>query len=79
MAIRVNHYYSNEWCNDNHSRTQDELQEIAKQIRENCKVAEIGENGFSNYTIYTNENLGLKYWIKDRFGHIDEIDEARYY
>lgn len=83
-SARMNHYYSDEWCKDNHARTQDELQSIAKQIREHCEVEEIiktrGQNDDSHIcTTYTNEALGLKYWIKDTFGHISEITEARYF
>lgn len=79
MTARMNHYYSNEWCNDSRARSQEELQNIAKQIRQNCKVEEIEDNTWGVCTIYTNEALGLKYWVKDQFGHISEIDEARYY
>lgn len=83
-SVRMNHYYSNEWCRDEHARTQEQLQEIARQIRENCKVEEIAQTACCNEagnvcTIYTNKNLGLKYWVKDTFGHISEIDEAREY
>lgn len=78
-SAKMEHFYSDEWCKDDHARTQDELQSIAKQIRENCETAEITFNGNSTCTVYRNEALGLKYWIKDNFGHISEIDEARYY
>lgn len=78
-AVKMNHYYSNEWCRDQHARTQEELQKIAKQIRENCECSEIKDMGDYTCTIYVNENLGLKYWIHDDFGHISTIDEAREY
>ena len=79
---RMNHYYSNEWCMDNRARTQEELQAIAREIRENCKVQNVspvlGQDDESYIcTIYANENLGIRFWVKDRFGHISEIDEAR--
>ena len=79
MTTRMNHYYSNEWCYSEYARTQEQLQEIAGKIRKSCKVTEIVDNGFDICTIYENENLGLKFWVKDNFGHIDEIDEAREY
>lgn len=77
MAAKLNHFYSNEFCKDEHARTQEELQAIAKAIRENCKCSECNDYGDYVCTIYFNENLGIKYWIKDTFGHISEIDEAR--
>lgn len=77
--MKLNHWYSDEWCNDEHARTQDELQEIAWKIRNGCKTKEIYDFGDYVCTIYENDNLGLKYWIKDTFGHISEIDEARKY
>ena len=76
MAV-MNHFYSNEWCRDHHARTQEELQQIARQIRTNCTCKETKNMGDYNCTIYINENLGLRYWIKDSFGHISEIDEER--
>lgn len=79
MSARMNHWYSDEWCRDEKATTQDKLQNIAKAIRANSKVAEIanaGENG-RTCTIYENEALGLKYWVHDTFGHISTIDEAR--
>ena len=76
---KMNNYYSDEWCRDNHARSQAELQEIARQIRLGCDVKEISEMDGYVCTIYTNENLGLRYWVKDTFGHISEINEAREY
>ena len=78
-CVRMNHYYSDEWCKDKFARSQEELQKIAKAIRENCEVESIED--FQRYvcTIYVNNNIGVKYWIKDTFGHISEIDEARSY
>ena len=78
-AMRLNHYYSDEWCKNDHARNQEQLQEIAGKIRINCKVINIVDNGNSICTIYENANLGLKFWVKDEFGHISEIDEGRYY
>lgn len=78
-AIRMDHWYSNEWCRDEHGRTQEQLQEIAGKIRRNCKVENIVDNGHSICTIYVNDNLGIRYWVKDSFGTISEIDEARQY
>lgn len=77
--MKINHYYSNEWCKDEHARTQEELQEIAKQIRSNCKCESIENMDGYVCTIYKNDNLGLKFWIKDTFGKISEIDEGRAY
>ena len=79
MSAKMTHYYSDEWCTDNHKRSQDELQKIAAQIRKGCKVDEICEMGSYFCTIYQNENLGLRYWVKDTFGWISEIDEERAY
>lgn len=79
MSYRMDHWYSDEWCRDHHARTQEQLQEIAGKIRKSCKVTEIVDNGFNICTVYENKNLGVKYWIKDSFGHISEIDEARAY
>lgn len=77
--MKVKHYYSDEWCTNDSARTQEELQNIAKQIRANCTVKEISDMGDYFCTIYENENLGLKYWIHDSFGHISEITEGRLY
>lgn len=77
MGMLMNHWYSDEWCKDNHARNQEQLQEIASKIRIGCKVNEIKDCGYYVCTIYKNESLGLKYWVKDTFGHISEIDEAR--
>ena len=79
MMSVMRHWYSNEWCKDDKARTQEQLQEIAIKIRRSCKLKEckpVSEN-FDTCTIYENEALGLRYWIKDNFGHIEEIDEAR--
>lgn len=81
MSSYMNHWYSNEWCHDEHECSQDELQAIAKMIRQGCKVKKI-ERGMCAYTpfvctIYENKNLGLTYWVKDSFGTISEIDEER--
>lgn len=82
-SSHMRHFYSDEWCKDEKARTQEQLQEIARRIRESCDVSEItyfGEgSSFGSYTctIYKNENLGLRYWVKDDFGHISEIDEER--
>ena len=82
-SATMRHFYSNEWCRDDKARTQEELQAIAQKIRRGCKVEERdnfngGEFGTYTCTIYINENLGLRYWVKDEFGWITEIDEARY-
>ncbi len=82
MAIKMNHYYSNEWCTNQYARSQEELQSIASMIRQNCKVQSIDDVITSEdyiCTVYTNDALGIRYWIKDKFGHISEIDEARSY
>lgn len=83
-CIVMNHWYSDEWCTDGRARSQEQLQEIAAQIRKHCKVEQIapvlGQSDTANIcTIYVNEGLGIKYWVKDTFGHISEIDEARSY
>lgn len=78
--MKMNHWYSNEFCTDSHARTQEQLQEIAKRIRANCKVVEIAKCSDDGVcTKYENESLGIRYWVKDEFGHISEIDEARSY
>lgn len=82
-SASLRHFYSDEWCTDKNARTQEQLQAIAKKIREGCKVEErsIFDGGtFGDHccTIYVNESLGLRYWVKDDFGKISEIDEARY-
>lgn len=78
-TMKMKTWYSDEWCNDDRAASQEELQKIAKQIRENCKCIEICEANSSGTvcTIYINEALGIKYWVKDNFGHISEIIEAR--
>ena len=83
MSITMQHFNSNEWFKNqpeltsHHAMNQEDLQTIAKKIRENCKVQEILNNGSSVCTIYANENLGIRYWIHDYFGHISEIIEGR--
>lgn len=82
-SATIRHFYSDEWCRDEKARTQEQLQKIAAQIRRGCKVEERDSHDgdmFGTYTctIYINENLGLRYWVKDEFGWITEIDEARY-
>lgn len=76
-SSHMRHFYSDEWCRDEKARTQEQLQEIVRKIRESCDVYTI--DYFEDYTctIYRNENLGLRYWVKDEFGHISEIDEER--
>lgn len=79
-AVQLNQYYSNEWCNDEKkARSQEELQRIAKSIRDNCEVVEIIDMGDYFCTVFRNNNLGLRYWIHDSFGHISTIDEERSY
>lgn len=80
--IKMKHYYSDEWCKTSEARTQEQLQENAKRIRQSCKVSEVHDQqkmyGDGNTcTIYVNEALGIKYWIHDTFGNISEITEAR--
>lgn len=77
MSVTMRHFYSDEWCRDDNARSQEALQEIARKIRQSCKVEKVIKSNDGACTIYRNENLGLKYWIKDEFGHISEIDEAR--
>lgn len=76
-SCHMRHFYSDEWCRDEKARNQEQLQEIVRKIRESCDVYTI--DYFEDYTctIYRNENLGLRYWVKDEFGHISEIDEER--
>lgn len=76
----LNHWYSNEWCRDEYARSQEELQNIAKQIKANCELKESHySKNFKDETVcvYHNENLDIKYIVKDIFGHISEIDEIR--
>lgn len=85
MSAKMRHWYSNEWYSEERnnistkSATQEELQKIAEKIRKGCKVEEITDNGFEICTIYTNEAVGVKYWVHDSFGWISTIDEARFY
>lgn len=79
MTTKMNHYYSNDWCKDERARTQEELQNIASLIRKTCKTQDIQISDDYVCTTYTNEALGIRYWIKDTFGTISEIDEARNY
>lgn len=83
-AVVMKHYYSDKWCNTSEARTQEQLQQIAKQIRENCTVVAIHDQSKmygdgKACTEYQNESLGIRYWIHDNFGHISEITEARSY
>lgn len=79
----MQHYYSDEWWKDSelhssiHAKSQRELREIVKQIKENCKIKEVSVTDGYTCTIYVNDVVGAKFWVKDRFGHIEEIDEAR--
>lgn len=75
--LKVKHYQSNEWCKNENARNQEELQKMAKMIRENCKVEGIDDMGSYFCSRYKNENLGIRYWILDEFGHISEITEGR--
>lgn len=72
-----NHYLNNEFCNNKYARTQEELQNIVKQIRTICKTETIDFNTDYVCTVYTNESLGLRYWVIDKFGIISSIDEER--
>lgn len=67
--------------NDERRTSQEELQKMAKMIRKNCKVIKITthDNHRTVCTICVNESLRIKYWIKDRFGYIEEITEGRSY
>lgn len=76
-SSHMRHFYSDEWCRDEKARTQEQLQEIASKIREGCDVTEICYVDGYVCTIYENKSLGLRYWVKDEFGHISEIDEER--
>ena len=83
-AVVMKHYYSDKWCNTSEARTQEQLQQIAKQIREVCTVVQIHDQpkmygDGKACTEYQNENLGIRYWIHDNFGHISDITEARSY
>lgn len=80
--MKLRHFYSDTFCTDDRARNQEQLQEIADKIRKNCKVKEIQYSCvIERYTctIYENEAVGVKYWVKDEFGFITEIDEARSY
>lgn len=83
-AVVVKHYYSDKWCNTSEARTQEQLQQIAKQIREVCTVVQIHDQSKmygdgKACTEYQNESLGIRYWIHDTFGCISDITEARSY
>ena len=84
MTTYFTHYYNSEWWTDDelhtstHGKTTAELFLIAEQIRKNCEVVECqtSASGFT-CTKYENKALGVRYWVKDTFCHISEIDEAR--
>ena len=79
---KITNWYSNEWCKDNHARSQEELQKMAKAIRTSCKCMKIvNHNNDDGHacTVYVNENLGIRYWIHDDFGKIETITEERNY
>lgn len=83
-AVVMKHYYSDKWCNTSEARTQEQLQQIAKQIREVCAVVQIHDQSKmygdgKACTEYQNEILGIRYWIHDTFGYISDITEARSY
>lgn len=78
-CCRITHWYSDEWCTDHQATTQEKLQDIAAQISKNCKAKNIVDNGFGICTTYENEALSIRYWVHDRFGHISEITEGRWF
>ena len=79
-AIKLRHYYNNDWSKDANACSQEELQEMAAEIRKHCEVKEINNESYINCcTIYENKNLGVKYFIHDKLGNISEITEARSY
>lgn len=79
----MQHFYSSEFWKDSelhssiHAKNQNELLMIAKQIRDNCEIKEVSFGDGYTCTIYVNAVVGVTFWVKDRFGHITEIDEAR--
>ena len=77
--MKLRHFYSDTFCTDDRARNQEQLQEIADKIRKGCKVKEIHNSERYTCTIYENEAVGVKYWVKDEFGFITEIDEVRSY
>lgn len=84
MALRMRHWYSEEWYTPNNeqtstkSATQEELRRIAEMIKEGCDLEEVCENGdFMVCTIYSNKYIGVRYWVHDTCGWISTIDEAR--
>ena len=80
ISVKVQHYNSDDWCKDKHARTQEQLVEIAGKIRKTCRVEDICDPGdYGTCTVYVNEALGIRYWVRDDFGHIEEIVEGRYY
>lgn len=79
-SVKMRSYRNNSWCSDHRACSEEELQEMAGKIRENCTVKEIDNESYLHCcTILENKNLGLKYWIHDDLGHISEIIEARSY
>ena len=84
-SCQITEWRSDEWCVVDPCRknikatSQEKLQEIASKISRNCKVADIKDNGHNICTIYENNSLNIRYWVKDSFGHISEIIEARYF
>lgn len=84
MTAKVTEWFSDEWCRNHHARTQEQLQQIAGNIRKNCKCTKVMDQPGCHIdgaicTEYENENLGVQYIVKDTFGHIEEITEIRRY
>lgn len=78
--MTIKSFYSDDWCREeDKARTQDELQEMAKKIRIGCNKTKISYMDGYVCTEYSNDNLGLSYWVHDEFGHISQIIEGRKY
>lgn len=77
-CCRIREWQSDEWCTNKNATTQEKLQEITGKISKNCKATEIVDNGDEICTIYENDALNIRYYVKDSFGHISEIIESRW-
>lgn len=83
-CARIENYYDEKWCHDNHARSEQELKEIAKQIADNCKCVSIEpecghEFDGTMVLIYESEYIPVKYVIGEKFGYINRITEIRAY
>ncbi len=79
-SCKIREWQSDEWSMGKNAATQEKLQEIAGMISKNCTVKEMTDIGNDEIcTIYENDALNIRYYVKDTFGHISEIIESRWH